>query len=356
MKLFELRGNLPVRTKIILEVTGILMLFLVWLFLTAGEHPVVPAGILPSPSRVMTAMGLVFTENELIINLCRSIGLNVAGYLEAILISIVFGFIVGLFPLFKGLFSRPIDAFRFVPLTGVIGLFIVWFGLGTEMKVHFLAFGILIYMLPVIVTRINDVEDVYLKTAYTLGASKWQTIRTVYLPHVLSKFSDDIRVLTAISWTYIIIIESIGNQGGLGALMWRTGIRQGNIAKLFAMLFIIVVIGFLQDKLFMMLDRRLFPFKYLKEANKTAGSLKNENIIQKITGLILPYIGIISAAIMLILLINEYTGFLGRENLLLYAFGDTYPIMALLMACIAVWILYDFVARKNIVRKTTVKA
>lgn len=353
MNLFELRGILPGRTKLILEVTGILLLLFLWYGLTVGSDPVVPAGILPSPQKVANAMYAVFIENDLLTNLFRSIGLNLSGYIEAIIISILFGFLVGLFPLFRGLFNRQIDAFRFIPLTGVIGLFIVWFGLGTEMKVHFLAFGILIYMLPVIVTRINDVEDVYLKTAYTLGASKWQTIRTVYLPHVLSKFSDDIRVLTAISWTYIIIIESIGNQGGLGALMWRTGIRQGNIDKLFAMLFIIIIIGFLQDKLFVMLDRKLFPFKYLKEANKSAGLIKADSPFKKLINQILPYISIIIAAIIFILLINEYTGFLGREDILSNAFGDTYTLMAIMLASISIWILYDFVVRKNVVKKQT---
>ena len=351
MNLFELRGNLPVRTKLILEIIGICMLLLLWYVITAGSDPIVPSGILPSPGRVIQAMVAVFYENDLITNLFRSIGLNLSGYIEAVVISIIFGFLVGLFPLFRGLFNRQIEAFRFIPLTGVIGLFIVWFGLGTEMKVHFLAFGILIYMLPVIVTRINDVEEVYLKTAYTLGASKWQTIKTVYFPHVLSKFSDDIRVLTAISWTYIIIIESIGNQGGLGALMWRTGIRQGNIDKLFAMLFIIIVIVFLQDKLFVMLDRRLFPFKYLKEATKTAGMLKNDSPIKNAVNHITPYIGIIIAATICILLINEYTGFLGKDNILSNAFGDTYPLMAILLGAISTWILYDFITKTNVIRK-----
>ncbi|MFZ1357497.1 MAG: hypothetical protein WAS28_03375, partial [Saprospiraceae bacterium] len=155
MNLFELRGNLPVRTKLILEIIGICMLLLLWYVITAGSEPIVPSGILPSPGRVIQAMVAVFYENDLITNLFRSIGLNLSGYIEAVVISIIFGFLVGLFPLFRGLFNRQIEAFRFIPLTGVIGLFIVWFGLGTEMKVHFLAFGILIYMLPVIVTRIN---------------------------------------------------------------------------------------------------------------------------------------------------------------------------------------------------------
>ena len=66
MNLFELRGILPVRTKLILETIGILMLFLIWYFLTAGSDPVVPAGILPSPYRVMNAMQSVFVDNDLL--------------------------------------------------------------------------------------------------------------------------------------------------------------------------------------------------------------------------------------------------------------------------------------------------
>jgi NitT/TauT family transport system permease protein len=170
----------------------------------------------------------------LITNIFRSLGLNLAGYVEAIVISLGIGFIVGLYPLFRGMFNRQVDAFRYVPLTAVTGLFITWFGLGIEMKTHFLAFGILIYLLPIVVQRIDEVEDVFLKTVYTLGATDWQTIRSVYIPAVMSRLWDDIRVLTAISWTYIIIAESLGNQGGLGSLIYRVGQRQGNVGAIFA--------------------------------------------------------------------------------------------------------------------------
>ena len=151
----------------------------------------------------------------LIFNALRSVWLNVQGYVWAIFISLPIGFLIGLFPLFRGLFSKQVDALRYLPLTALTGLFIVWFGIEDQMKIAFLAFGILVYLLPVVVQRIDEVKDVYLKTVFTLGASDWQTIKTVYIPSVLSKLIDDIRVLTAISWTYIIIAELINRQGGL---------------------------------------------------------------------------------------------------------------------------------------------
>ena len=284
-------------------------------------------------------------------NILWSIGLNTSGYVEAILISLVFGFLIGLYPFFRGLFNRPIDAFRFVPLTGVIGLFIVWFGLGISMKVHFLAFGIWIYMLPVIVRRIDDVENVYLKTAYTLGATNFQTIRTVYWPHVMSNFSDDIRVLTAISWTYIIIIEGIGSQGGIGSLMWKTGIRQGNIDKLFAMLFIIVIIGFIQDKFFVWLDKKLFPFKYQDQAHARSSIIFNSTRWAHIKQLINTGFSLLIALTMLMFLLNDYLGFLGNGAYLSDSFGDTYWLMAILMLILSLWLLKDFIfiSRKKIV-------
>jgi NitT/TauT family transport system permease protein len=184
------------------------------------------------------------------------------GYLEAIVVSIPLGFLLGLFPLFKKLSSKYIDAIRFIPLTAVTGLFIAWFGIETNMKVQFLAFGILVYLLPVVVQRVQEVDNIYLQTAYTLGASKWQIIRTVFIPSVLAKISDDIRVLVAISWTYIIVAELINKSGGIGAMIW-TASRQSRIDKVFALLIVIILIGIAQDKLFDWIDRRLFPYKHL---------------------------------------------------------------------------------------------
>ena len=146
------------------------------------------------------------------------------------------------------------------------------------MKVHFLAFGIFIYLLPVIVQRIDDVSSVYLKTVYTLGASNWQTIKSVYLPYVTSKAIDDVRVLTAISWTYIIVAEMLGNEGGIGSLIWRIGQRQGRMDKVYVLLILIILIGVCQDKIFKMLDRHFFPHKYQVKPNY--GEAKKTSALQ----------------------------------------------------------------------------
>lgn len=223
--------------------------------------------LLPSLIQVINAFPDLHQDDDVIENTFYSIKLNVFGYVLALLISIPLGFLLGLIPLFRGLFSQIINSYRFIPLTAVTGIFIMWLGLGSGMKVTFLAFGIIVYLIPVIIQRIDEVNKVYLNTVFTLGATSWQTIRTVYIPYVFSKIIDDVRVLTAISWTYITIVEMLNKGGGIGELIWVAK-RQSRIDKAFAILIIIVIIGVIQDKLFLFLDKILFPHKHVNKANK----------------------------------------------------------------------------------------
>ncbi len=223
--------------------------------------------LLPSPLTVLKAFPELNRDDDVIGNTFYSIKLNVLGYLLALLVSIPIGFLLGLIPLFRGLFSQIVESYRFIPLTAVTGIFIMWLGLGSQMKVSFLAFGIIVYLIPVVVQRIDEVQDVYVNTVFTLGATSWQTIRTVYMPYVFSKIIDDIRVLTAISWTYITIVEMLNRGGGIGELIW-TAKRQSRIDKAFAILIIIVIIGLLQDRLFVFIDKMLFPHKHINKGSK----------------------------------------------------------------------------------------
>ena len=307
MSLFKLRGELSSTQSVVLGAAGVVFILVLWWIMAESfskqvpiiedYHQVMPdlRGIdsvraeairdsillqdslayenatefekvyptVPLPTQVVKSFPELINEDSLISNSWRSVWLNIRGYFWAVLLSIPLGFVIGLLPLFRGMFSKPVDALRYLPLAALIGLFIQWFGFGDEMKVAFLAFGILVYLLPVVAQRIHEVNDVYLKTVFTLNATDWQTIKSVYWPSVMSKVIDDIRVLTAISWTYIIFAEYLNREGGLGALIYIKR-RLGQVPDMFAILLVIIGVGFLQDRIFVYLDKRLFPHKYYK--------------------------------------------------------------------------------------------
>ena len=81
--------------------------------------------------------------------------------------------------------------------------------------------------------------------------------RYVYWPYVMERVYNDIRNLTAVSYTYVTIAENINKEGGVGALIGVFS-RQSRIPEVYALLFIIVIIGIIQDSLFRIMDPILF--------------------------------------------------------------------------------------------------
>lgn len=264
-KFFELRGTLPYWQKIILQITGIILFFLIWHYATIITHA--SPGVFPPPLKVFAAFPELHFDDAVVRSAFYSIKLNLLGMLGAIILSIPLGFIIGLFPIFRALSEKQIAVFRYLPLTLLIGAFIGWFGFYDKMKIIFLAIGVFVYLLPTVIQRIDEVRDVYVQTVQTLGANKWQTIYTVFIPDVFSRVFDDIRNLVPISWTYIIIAEMINSTGGLGSLSYIAS-RQSRADKTFAILLILIIIGFLLDKIFSVLDKQFFPHKYATKEDK----------------------------------------------------------------------------------------
>lgn len=267
-KLFQMGEEVSPRTGIIVTILGAIFILLTWFLITT--YAGVSNTIFPTPQSVAMSFGELNDKYGLTENVWYSVKLNFAGYIEALLIAIPLGFIIGLFPLAKHLLSKWVDSVRFIPLTAVTGLFVMWFGVKFGMRVHFLSFSIIIYLLPIIVQRIIEIDKVYLQTAYTIGANKWQTFKHVYFPSVVSRISDDIRVITAISWTYIIVVEMINKNLGVGALIFNAN-KQQRPDMVFAILIIIIAVGYFQDLLFRYLDYALFPYKYDKSQIKKKG-------------------------------------------------------------------------------------
>jgi NitT/TauT family transport system permease protein len=261
-QLFDLRGELPVKVSVICEIIGVSLILIVWTIIC--EMHLISKGILPSPLKIIMSIPDLHYNDALLRNLGYSFSLNLLGLIEAVCLAIPIGFAIGLFPVFRSVFQRYITAARFLPLSALVGIFISAFGLFSNMKVQFLALSIFIYLLPAIIQRIWEVEKVYQQTAFTLGASKWQMIKTIFIPAVISRSWDDIRNLSALSWTYITIAEMVNaTQGGIGVMAYKCG-RFGQVDKAFMIMVIIILVGLAWDKLLVYLDKVLFPYKHSK--------------------------------------------------------------------------------------------
>lgn len=263
--LLQFGGTATKKQSTIVSIIGAIALLLLWHLVTFNGKLINPH-ILPNPVDVLKAIPRLYKEYNIFGNIGYTVGLNLAGYFFALIIAIPLGFVIGIYPLPSALFKPYFEALRYLPLPTVSGIFIAIFGLGFGMKSKFLAFGILIFTLPSVIQKVCDLQNpknekdhVYIQTAKTLGMTNWQMFRHVYWPYVMDKVYGDIRSLVAISYTYVVIAEGLNKEGGIGALI-STFTRQSRMPEIYALLFVIVLIGIFQDWVFRKMDPVFFPY------------------------------------------------------------------------------------------------
>lgn len=269
-KLFKFGGesNFGTLQNTIISTVGLIVIILGWHFISVNEF--IPTKILPDPFKVISSLGNLFTNYGLMPNTWFTLKLNLLCYVYAIALSLPIGFAIACIPALNLLFGKAINAIRFTPMTAITAIFIAIFGLTFNMKVWFLTVAIMIYIIPAVVNKVNDLQNpkndkdnVYIQTIQTMGASTWQKFKYVYWPYVTSGVVDTCIDLLAISYTYVVVAEMIYKDGsvtGIGAMI-NTMIRQSRMPEAFALLFLIVAIGFLQDYVFKKLSKKLFPYK-----------------------------------------------------------------------------------------------
>lgn len=271
IRLFQFGGdtNIGKVPTIITTLIGVVMIILAWHCVT--YFGLVPTKILPNPFDVIASFKPLVTDYNMLGNAWYSIKLNLIAYVYAILIALPLGFIIALYPINNILIGKYVNSVRYLPIPAMSGIFIAIFGLTFGMKSAFLAFSLLIYILPEVANRVNalqnpsnDKDYVFLQTMKTLGGTNWQTFKYVYFPYVTRSVSESIITLTGISWSYICIAEMLykdGSCSGIGAMI-NTMMRQSAMPEAYALLFTVVLIGFTQDWLLKALDKILFPSKY----------------------------------------------------------------------------------------------
>jgi NitT/TauT family transport system permease protein len=245
-----------------LGVIPIVLLLLVWVLLTwgAAEERVISPTILPSPAEVVASFPSLWFERALTRNIAVSFGRVLGGFAVAVLIAFPLGLLMGAFTKVNALFN-PLAVFgAYLPIPALVPLTLSLWGTGEGQKVGFLALAFGIFLLPMVVGAVDKVDDVYLKTAYTLGASKWEVVTKVLLGVAWHDIFQSMRLSFGVGWSYILLTEMIDIDKGLGGII-ITAQRRGPREHIYLVLIVIVALAFVTDKLWAAIGRKLFPYR-----------------------------------------------------------------------------------------------
>ncbi len=259
----RIRETVPAWLQWLLGIVPIAALLGLWWLVTGGgpaEERIISPTILPSPLEVAQSFRSLWFDRALTRNLLVSLSRVVGGFAVAVAIAFPLGLLMGSFSKAKAMFN-PLAVFgAYLPIPALVPLTLSLFGTGEKQKIAFLALAFVIYLLPLIVQAVDNVDDVYLKTAYTLGASTIQTVRKVLLAVSWPDIYQSLRLGFGIGWSYIILAEMVDIGRGLGGIIIISQ-RRGPREHIYLVLLVIVVMAFLTDKVWASVGKMLFPYR-----------------------------------------------------------------------------------------------
>jgi len=263
--ILRIREELPAWKGWLLGLLPVLALLALWVFVTTGaaEERVISPTILPSPAEVVRSFPLLWFDRAVTRNLAVSFTRVVEGFALGVAFSFPLGVLMGSFSKVKAAFT-PLTVFgAYLPIPTLVPLTLSLFGTGELQKVMFLALAFSIYLVPLFVAAVDAVDDTYLKTAYTLGATKGQAVSRVLLPISWPDIWQAMRLGFGVGWSYILLAEMVDVGRGLGGII-ITSQRRGPREHIYLVLVIIVAVAFLTDKLWAAVGRLLFPYREIK--------------------------------------------------------------------------------------------
>jgi ABC-type nitrate/sulfonate/bicarbonate transport system permease component len=263
--LFALRKDAPQWQTWLCGALCIVLCIGVWWFVTRGESEerILSYTILPSPGETLASFSSLWFDRALTRNLVATLWRVLLGFGLAAVIGIPVGVLCGCFSRINAFFA-PLSVFgRNIPVAALIPLTFSLFGIGEFQKVMFIFIATVAFVLSDTARAIMDVSNQYIDTAYTLGASRRQTIMKVLVPLAMPSIFNSLRLLFGLAFGYIMLGElvTIGDTGGLGHII-NLSMRRGPREHILLVLIIIPLVALLIDRLLFWIQKELFPHRY----------------------------------------------------------------------------------------------
>ena len=204
--------------KIVLLRILLLIVFLAQWEITA-RLGVVDAFVVSSPSRIVRTLGGLWQSGDL----WRHLGVSCFETIVGFALGTLLGVFIAVLLWWSETLSRVLDPYLVVlnalPKTALGPIFIVWIGAGTESIIAMtIAISVFVTILNMYVAFCG-IDREKLRLMQTLGASKWQTLRTLVIPGNYPALFNTMRVNVGLAWVGVIMGEFLVSKAGLGYLI-----------------------------------------------------------------------------------------------------------------------------------------
>ncbi|WP_016696909.1 ABC transporter permease [Actinoalloteichus spitiensis] len=198
---------------------------------------------------------------DILPSLARALG----GWLITAVVGISLGLALGRSRIAYEYLNPLVTFLRSVPPPALIPVFMVAFGIGTEMQIATIVFGALWPVLLNSVDGARSVDRVKTDTARSFRISRAEWIRMVVFPAALPKIFAGLRTSLAISLILMVMSELVSSNHGIG---YRIQLSQNTFSfdTMWAWLVLLGALGYLLNNALLALERRMLGWQPKREA------------------------------------------------------------------------------------------
>lgn len=221
--------------------------------------------LVPSPQMVLSTAVVLFTEENLPVDILTSLMRVISGYAIGVTLAVILGTLMGWFWFIDGIFDPLIELIRPVPPLAYIPLMILWFGIEERPKIMVITLGCFLTCIINVITGVKNTPRLYIEAARTMGATNRDLFFTVAIPAAIPYILTGLRVALGTAWAILVAAELIAAQRGLGFMM--TNARR--FFRTDAIIVGIICIGlmaFSMDRFLRYVNRRLTSWMERREA------------------------------------------------------------------------------------------
>lgn len=235
-------------------------LVVLWCGLTYGG--LTRPDFLAAPHRVAVSGYDMLRDGSLAGHIRASVIVIFSGFALASAVAVPLGIMMGSFRAVEA-FLQPITGFmRYLPVSAMIPLLILWIGIGVEQKIAVIFLGTLFQQLVLFADVSARVSKDLIDVSYTLGAGRRQVVARVLLPACLPGVMDNLRVTMGWAWTYLVVAELVAADSGLGYMILNA--MRGLFTDVMLLgLIVIGLLGLATDWLFRAAHRAFLPWSLL---------------------------------------------------------------------------------------------
>ncbi|WP_089551780.1 3-carboxyethylcatechol 2,3-dioxygenase [Escherichia coli] len=169
------------------------------------------------------------------------------------------GIAMGLSPTVRGILDPVIELYRPVPPLAYLPLMVIWFGIGETSKILLIYLAIFAPVAMSALAGVKSAQQVRIRAAQSLGASRAQVLWFVILPGALPEILTGLRIGLGVGWSTLVAAELIAATRGLGFMVQSAGEFLATDVVL-AGIAVIAIIAFLLELGLRALQRRLTPW------------------------------------------------------------------------------------------------